>query len=81
MSSVTVQFLRRSRLGVLANLDRAVRHLQRVVDHQPADERVADARQQLDRLVDLDGADRRAEHAEHAALGARGTMPGGGGSG
>ena len=58
-------------LGVLADLDRAVLHLQGVVDHQPADQRVADAGDQLDRLGDLDRADRRAQHAEHAALGAR----------
>ena len=55
---------------VLADLDLAVGHLQRVVDHQPADQRLADAGEQLDRLGDLDRADRRAQHAEHAALGA-----------
>ena len=55
---------------VLADLQLAVLHLEGVVDHQPADQRVADAGEQLDRLVDLDRADAGAEHAEHAALGA-----------
>src|SRR6201996_7355556 len=55
---------------VLVDFDRAVVHLQGVVDHQTPGEAVADAGDQLDRLVDLDRADRRAEHAEDAALGA-----------
>src|SRR6201996_6448850 len=55
---------------VLVDLDRAVVHLQGVVDHQAAGEAVADAGDQLDRLVHLDRADRGAEHAEDAALGA-----------
>ena len=33
---------------------------------------VADAGEQLDRLVDLDRADAGAQHAQHAALGAAG---------
>ena len=67
--------------GCLAHLDRAEGHLQGVVDHQPAEQRLADAGDELDGLGGLDGADRRAEDAEHAALGADGTMPGGGGTG
>ena len=58
-------------LGVLADPHRAVAHLQGVIDHQPTDQRVAHAGDQLDGLVDLDRADGRAQHAEHAALGAR----------
>lgn len=68
-------------VGVLADLDLAVLHLQGVVDHQAADERVADAGEDLDRLGDLDGADGRAQHAQDAALGAGGDHAGGGGSG
>src|ERR1022692_886073 len=48
---------------------RAVAHLQRVIDHQPSRERVADPDDELDGLIDLDGSDRGAEHAEDAALG------------
>src|SRR6266511_2463970 len=59
-------------LRVLANADVLERQLQRVVDEQPPDQRVADAGDELDRLVGLDRADRGAEHAEHAALGAGG---------
>ena len=55
---------------VLPNLDLAVLHLQGVVHHQAADQRLADAGEQLDGLVHLDRADRRAQDAEHAALGA-----------
>src|SRR6266704_1606362 len=51
---------------------RAGRRGQRLVDEQPPDQRVADAGDELDRLVGLDRADRGAEHAEHAALGAGG---------
>src|SRR5216684_3067300 len=46
--------------------------VERVIDHQPPDQRVADPGDDLDRLVDLDGPDRGAEHAEDSALGARG---------
>ena len=56
---------------VLADAELAVLHLQGVVDHQLADQRLADAGEQLDGLVDLDRADAGAQHAQHAALGAR----------
>src|SRR3954452_21516103 len=56
---------------VLADLDLAVLHLQGVVDHQLADQRLTDAGQELDRLVDLDGSDRGAQHTQDTALGAR----------
>jgi hypothetical protein len=57
-------------LRVLADADLAVLHVERVVDHERADERLADAGEQLDRLGRLDRADRGAQDAEHAALGA-----------
>src|SRR6266542_982924 len=63
-------------LRVLANADVLEGQLQRVVDEQPPDQRVADAGDELDRLVGLDRADRGAEHAEHAALGAGGNHAG-----
>ena len=44
---------------------------ERVEQQQPADERLADLRGQLDRLVRLQRADDPRQHAEHAALGAR----------
>src|SRR5579875_1107334 len=59
-------------IRILADADRPVAHLQRVIDHQPADQRLADPRNHLDGLVDLDRADGGAQHAEDAALGARG---------
>jgi len=68
---VTVGWSADRAVRVLADLDLAVGHLEGVIDHQAADQRLADAGEHLDRLVDLDGADGRAEHAEHAALGAR----------
>src|SRR6266511_3746147 len=60
---------------VLAHPDVLEGQLQRVVDDQPAHQRLADAGDQLDGLVGLDRADRGAEHAEHAALGAGGHHP------
>ena len=53
---------------VLADLDGAVAHLQRVVHHQPAEQRLADAGDQLDRLGHHDRADGGAQHAKHTAL-------------
>ena len=67
--------LRRAR--VLADPHRPVGHLQGVVDHQPTQQRLADPGDQLDRLVHHDRADRRAQHAQHAALGARRNHAGG----
>src|ERR1700735_1333221 len=58
-------------LGIFPNCHRPVAHLQRVIDHQPADEGVAYPGDDLDRLIDLDGPDRGAQHAEYAALGTR----------
>ena len=57
-------------LGVLAELELAELHLQRVEQQQPADQRVADPDDQLDDLVGLERADDPGQHAEHAALGA-----------
>src|SRR5690349_2363056 len=51
---------------VLADLELAPLELEGVVDDELADGRVTDAGEQLDRLVDLDRADARAQHAEHA---------------
>ena len=63
-------------LGIAADLDRAVLHVQRVVDHQAAEQRVADAGDELDRLGRHHAADRGAKDAEHAALGAARHHPG-----
>ena len=49
---------------------------QRVMDEQPAGQRLTDAEEQLDRLGGLDRADGRAQHAEHPALGAARHRPG-----
>ena len=56
--------------GILADLDRAIGHVERVVDHQPAQQRLADAGDQLDRLGAHHRRDRGAQDAQHAALGA-----------
>ena len=65
-----------SPLGSLRILIVRYDHLQGVVDHQPAEQRLADAGDELDRLGDHDRPDRRAQHAEHAALGAGRDHPG-----
>ena len=57
-------------VGVLAQLQLAEAHPQRVVDQEPADQRLAGAEDQLDRLGRLDRADDAGQHAEHAAFGA-----------
>ena len=44
---------------------------ERVEVEQPADQRVADAERELQRLVRLQRPDDARQHAEHAALGAR----------
>ena len=55
---------------VLAELQLAETHPQRVVDQKAADERLADPHDQLDRLGGLDGAYHAGQDPEHAALGA-----------
>ena len=57
-------------LWIAPQLDLAILHLQRIEDEQPADERVALAKRELDDLGGLDAADDARQHAEHAALGA-----------
>ena len=57
-------------LGIAAQLQLAEAHLQRVVQEQPADERLAGSENQLDRFGGLDDADDARQDAQHAALGA-----------
>ena len=61
---------------ILPELQLAEPHPQRVVDQEPADQRLADAGDQLDRLGRLDDADDARQHAEHAAFGAARHEPG-----
>src|SRR3989441_5237652 len=56
---------------VLLQLELPELELERVEQHQTADERVPGTEDQLDGLQRLDGADDPGKHAEHAALGAR----------
>src|SRR3982751_6702006 len=58
-------------VGVALERDLGERLLERVEEQQPADERVADPRRELERLIRLDRADDPGQDAEHAALGAR----------
>ena len=62
-------------IRILAQLQLAEAHLQRVVDHEAADQRLADAEDDLHRLGRLDHADDAGQHAEHAALGAARDQP------
>src|SRR3954451_12801860 len=54
--------------GVLLQPDLAELGRERVEEQQPADQRLADPEQQLDRLARLQRADDAGQHAEHAAL-------------
>ncbi len=58
-------------LRVLVQLQLPERHRARVVEEEPADERLADADNELDRLGRLEGPDDPGEHAEDAGLRAR----------
>src|SRR5215204_2845053 len=55
---------------VLAELHLAEAHVQRVVQEEPSDERLADPEYELGRLCGLDGADGARQDAENSALGA-----------
>ena len=68
-------------IRIFLQLELAEFHPQRVVNQEPADERLADAHDQLDRFGRLNRADDAGQHAKHAALGAARHQPGGGGSG
>ncbi len=59
-------------VGVLAQLEGAEAHAERVDEQQAADERLADAEDELDDLGGLDDADEAGKDAEHAAFGAAG---------
>ena len=63
-------------VGVLAQLERAEVHAERVDQQQAADERVADAEDELDDFGGLDDADEAGENAEHAAFRAGGDEAG-----
>ena len=63
-------------VGILAQLQRAEVHAQRVDQQQAADQRLADAEDQLDDLGRLDDADEAGQNAEHATLRAGGNEPG-----
>ena len=58
-------------IGILAQLQLAESHGQRVEQQQPADERFAFADDELQRFRRLNRADDSRQHAEHAAFGAR----------
>ena len=66
---------------IAAELQLAELHRPGVVEQQPADERLAGAENQLERLGRLDHADHAGQHAKHAAFGAARDESGGGGSG
>src|SRR5438105_14058674 len=55
-------------LRIFPELELAEAHLQRVVDQEAADQRLADAENQLDRFSRLDHADDARQHAKHSAL-------------
>ncbi len=57
-------------LGVAAHLEGAEALLERVVGEQPADERVAEVEDELDRLERLDRPDDAGQHPEDARFGA-----------
>ena len=63
-------------LGVFPHFQLAELQLERVVDQHPADHRIAGTGYELDGFGRLQRTDRPAEHAEHAALGARRDHPG-----
>ena len=56
---------------ILAQPQFAEAHSQRVKEQEPADQRFADAEDQLDRLHGLNRADDAGQNAQHAAFGAR----------
>src|SRR5277367_337159 len=58
-------------VGVLAQLELAEVHVQRINEQQAADERVADAEDELDRLSRLNHADQAGKNAQDPTLGAR----------
>ena len=59
-------------LGILAQLEFAEAHVERVDEQQAADERLALAEDELDDLSGLNDADQAGKNAQHAALGATG---------
>jgi hypothetical protein len=59
-------------VGILPELQLAELHSERVEDEESADERLAGADDELDRLGRLDAPDHAREHAEHASFGAAG---------
>src|SRR5258708_2980308 len=66
---------------IFAQLERAEVHAQRVDEEQAADERLADAEDELDDLGGLDDSDQAGQDAEDAAFGAGGDQAGGWGFG
>ena len=66
---------------IFAQLERAEVHAQRVDKQQSADQRLADAEDELDDLGRLDDSNEAGEDAEDAALGAGGDQAGGWGFG
>ena len=57
-------------LGIAPQLQFAEPHRQRIIEHQPADQRLADAQDQLHGLGGLNQPDRSGQNAEHPAFGA-----------
>ena len=62
-------------LGIFAQLQGAEAHAERVDQQQTADERLADAEDQLDGLGGLDDSDEAGQDAEYATLSAGGNQP------
>ena len=57
-------------LGITRQLQLPEAHAERVIDDEPADQRLADAEKQLDRFGRLDRADDPGQDAEDACFGA-----------
>ena len=68
-------------IGILAQLEFAELHAERVDQQQTPDQRIACAENQLDDFGGLDHADQSRKNAQHSAFGAGGNQSGGGGSG
>ena len=60
----------RGALRILAQVERAKAHAQRIHEQQPSGEALSDSEDELERLGRLNRADDSRQHAEHAALGA-----------
>src|SRR5206468_3067475 len=62
--------------GIAADFELLKRHLERIVQQEPADERRPLTQDQFDRLGRLDAADETGKDPQHAALGTTGHFTG-----